>query len=296
MRGSASACQTDRKDGAGVVGKIGGAGRSAVKFGDQAHDVEPEAKVRTLVRPRRGTATATRTVGWPPRAAAAGPGLATEISAWLSSARRTTEIVAPSALKSTALSTSLSSICTMRSGAPVIWTGSSGTSQANRRVRKGAAIGLDRGADQGGQIEALTLAVGDGLLDPGGGAHGREDGRQSLAAFAGAGDVHPGVVARLDFGLQVLERRPDDGERRADLVRQLAGQRAQVAGVFVQAAEQRREAARQIAELVGCFGLGQYARHAALAARARSRWRRPVAKCAASCGPRTRRRRRRRTA
>src|SRR4029079_4788705 len=107
---------------------------------------------------------------------------------------------------------------------------------------EGRAVSLDGGANQGGEVEPLPLAVSDGLLDPRGGSHGRQDRAQTLAALPGAGKVHAGVVAHatggLRFGLQVLERRANDGERRADLVSQLARERAQVPGVFVQPPEQ----------------------------------------------------------
>jgi len=130
-------------------------------------------------------------------------------------------------------------------------------------VRKGRAIGIDGGADQRGEIETLPLAVRDGFLDPGGGTHGGEDRAEALAAFAGTCHVGAGVLAHaargLGFRLQVLERGADDGQRGADLVGQLAGQGAQVAGVLVQPAEQRREAAREVAELVAGLGLGQHA-------------------------------------
>ncbi len=48
-------------------------------------------------------------------------------------------------------------------------------------------------------------------------------------------------------------------------MRELAGESAQVAGVFIEPAEQRREAARQVAELVAGFGFGKHARQVAFA-------------------------------
>src|SRR5688572_15802257 len=76
---------------------------------------------------------------------------------------------------------------------------------------------------------------------------------------------------RLHFVLEVVERRRDDGERRAELVRQLARERAQVFGVLAQALEQLGEAARERAELVA----GARPRHSAadLAARPERRLR-----------------------
>ena len=70
-------------------------------------------------------------------AAKAGPGLSTSMSAACASRRSRTLISAPAGLKSTALSMSLSSICTMRSGAPRTATGSVGNSA--RKVRSGKA-------------------------------------------------------------------------------------------------------------------------------------------------------------
>jgi len=57
------------------------------------------------------------------------------------------------------------------------------------------------------------------------------------------------------FGLQVLEGGTHDGERRADLVGELACERAQVAGVFVEALQQRGEAAGDISQLIARVGL-----------------------------------------
>src|SRR5690606_287666 len=55
---------------------------------------------------------------------------------------------------------------------------------------------------------------------------------------------------RVDLVLEIVERRRDDRERRAQLVRQLPGECLQVLRVLAQALEQIREAARQVAELV----------------------------------------------
>ena len=195
-----------------------------------------------------------------------GPGLATDTSAQAASARRLTVIVAPSALKSTALSMSLSSICTIRSGAPVISMASSVTSQSKAPLGEGAAIGTHRRADQCGEVEALPFAMSDGLLDPGGGAHRRQDRAQALAALPRARDVdRASPSSRMRLGLEVLEGRPDYRQRCTDLVRQLAGESSQITRVLVEPPEQGGEAARQVAELVAGIGFGQYARDVAFA-------------------------------
>ncbi len=73
---------------------------------------------------------------------------------------------------------------------------------------------------------------------------------QSVAALPGPLEVDASGVGDALFRFEVVERRPNDGERRADLVRELARERSQITCVFVQAREQRREASGHIAQLV----------------------------------------------
>src|SRR5690606_21565164 len=71
---------------------------------------------------------------------------------------------------------------------------------------------------------------------------------------------------RLHLLLEIVERRRTDGERRAQLVRQLAGERLQILRVLAQPLEQVREAAREIPELIA--GIASRQRDVDLAFRA----------------------------
>ena len=94
-------------------------------------------------------------------------------------------MVAPAGLKSTALSMSLSSICTIRSGAPVSITAAGGQLDWKLRARgrrRGRRHRRAAGARRRSKLDALGAA--DRLLHAGGGAHRHQDRAQALAALA----------------------------------------------------------------------------------------------------------------
>ena len=119
--------------------------------------------------------------------------------------------------------------------------------------REGAAIGRDRGREHRHDIKVHPLGAADRFLDPGGSAHGDENRVQTFAPVTRACDVLAGRWGNL-FGFEIVQRRAHDGERRADLVGELAGERSQVAGVFVQPRQERRETARNVAQFIAGAG------------------------------------------
>ena len=111
------------------------------------------------------------------------------------------------------------------------------------------AIRRDGAAQELAQVEGLELDALDALLDACRFAHRRQDRAQAVRAFLRAAGVDRGILAERVLR-EILERGLHDRERRAQLVRELARERLEIFGVLAQALEQRREAAREVADLV----------------------------------------------
>src|SRR6266404_2358466 len=109
------------------------------------------------------------------------------------------------------------------------------------RLWKSVAIGGDRRGEELAQIEIHALRLLDALLHPRRGAERAQDGLQAQGAFPRARHVAPLVVAQA-FGFEIVQRGTHDGQRRAQLVRQLPTQGAQVLRVFVRRARRRSKA------------------------------------------------------
>ncbi len=121
--------------------------------------------------------------------------------------------------------------------------------KVERRARIRLPVAVDAAGDDGGEIEALAFDVGQRVLEPGGLAHPREDRGQPGDAALRALDVDAGV-GRQRLGIEVVERAPDHGDRRAQFVRQPRRHLLLVTGVLGQSLEHGGEAARQVADLV----------------------------------------------
>ena len=111
------------------------------------------------------------------------------------------------------------------------------------------AIGSAARRNDGRKIERLRGRLANRLLELRRFAHRGENAVEPLRSVAQALQILIGF-RRFDLVLEIVERRRDDGERRAQLVRELARERAQVLRVLAQALEQLGEAARERSELV----------------------------------------------
>ena len=172
----------------------------------------------------------------------------------------------PGALKLTALSTSLSSSCAMSSPEPTIVAAAHVAAigdlpLADRRRDRPRSTTRRRRRDRTAAQRVSRIACSSSVAS----LIAARMRVEPLRALPQAPEILLGR-RRLDLVLEVVERRRHDGERRAQLVRELARERAQILRVLAQALEQLGEAARERAELVA---RGR-ARHAAadLAARA----------------------------
>ena len=121
-------------------------------------------------------------------------------------------------------------------------------------IRKGDPVRSDRRGKQRDEIKSGALRTADRLFHARRGPHRYQDCVQALAALSSALQIRPYGAGHI-FGFEVLEGRAHDRERSADLVGELAGECTQIAGVLVEPAEERREAARDVPKLIGsgCF-------------------------------------------
>ena len=115
----------------------------------------------------------------------------------------------------------------MSSGAPRDEARIGGSDEGDAGLRKSVAIGGDRRFQQFSQVEIHPFGLLDAFLDPRRGAERAQYGLQALGTFPSAGDVALLVVAQA-FRLKIVQRGTHDGQRRAQLVRQLSAQGAQI--------------------------------------------------------------------
>ena len=119
--------------------------------------------------------------------------------------------------------------------------------QVEGLFRIGEAVSLHAGCDHRGEVEALALERSKALLKARRLAHAGEYRPQAPQAFFRAVDVDA-RVRRCE--LQVLQRRAHHRDRGAQLVREPARHALQVGVVLRELGEHRREAAREVADLV----------------------------------------------
>src|ERR1700679_1294099 len=117
-------------------------------------------------------------------------------------------------------------------------------------MRERVAIARHGRTRELGEIEAHALGLLNALLDPARGAERTQDRLQPDGALAGAEDI-AALVAAPPLGFQIVERGAHDGERCAQLVRELAAERAQIARVLVEAGKQPLESPRERPDLIG---------------------------------------------
>ena len=162
--------------------------------------------------------------------------------------------MAPPAANSTALATSLSSICAMRSGAPSTITPSRGRRERDARVRIHEAEAVDAAARPPARGRTLTRSTSDKLCSRRAASVMRvrmlREPRQPLLRTPHV-DAR---VARQRRRLEVVERAAHDRDRRAQFVRQPARHVLLIARVRGESRQHAAEAARQVADLVACAG------------------------------------------
>ena len=121
--------------------------------------------------------------------------------------------------------------------------------QRDATRRREVAVRLGAAAHERAEVEVLAFRALDRALHAARLGHRAQDHRQPLGAVARALRVDARRFGEC-FVLQVVQRRTHDRQRRIELVRELARERAQVVGIRADLAEQAREAARKIAEVV----------------------------------------------
>jgi len=131
----------------------------------------------------------------------------------------------------------------------------------------GHAIAVDAASYQADDVDRLAFGIVEALLQPRGLGHSREDLRKTVEPALRTIQVHARLRRHAKVfaaALQVFERAADHRDRRAQFVRQAVGELLAVRRRISEPSEHRREASRQVADLVAGVRPGRDVTHAPL--------------------------------